>query len=101
MRALARHDGLGVELDTVNRKYLVTKRHHRPVILGLCGQLEIWRQPGPLHHERVIARDGEGTGNARKYAEAVVFNRGRLAVHWHGRSHDRPAERHADRLMAK
>ena len=70
-------------------------RWTRPMIepvLGRGGDAQLWRQARALDDERVIARRGEGVGQAREHARAVVMDR-RRACHASGQARARPSRR--------
>ncbi len=73
---------------------------HDHAILRPGGDLELVRQRGGAHRQRVIAGGVERRGQALERAGAGVVDRPRLAVH-RRHAHDRRAVGDADRLVPK
>ncbi len=76
LRAVARQDRLGVELDALEREAAVTHRHHHPV--GGRGHLEHVGDRGG--GERVVAHRLEGRGDPAEHTDPLVGHAGHLAV---------------------
>src|SRR5581483_1967597 len=101
MHPFARQDRLWMELHAVNWILLVPQRHHRPIVFGLRGNLEVVWKIASLDDERVVARDREGAGDVGEDAPPIMFDGGGLAVHRRGCADDGAAEGHTNRLMTE
>src|SRR5258705_1934210 len=98
--ALAREDGLGVELLALDGMAAMSQANDLPVVRAR-GDLEVGGQARLEHDQRVVARRLEPRRQAPEDAVAVVRDRGGLPVHLPLRSRDRAPEGLADRLMAE
>src|SRR5712691_1449766 len=96
--ALARQDGLRVELDTLHGQMPMAQAHDLAV-LGPRGDLEHGGETLVEHHQRVVARGIEVLLELREDAAAIVMDAGGLAVHLLARPGHGAAERLADGLV--
>ena len=100
---LAAH-GFGMELhalETTMRRELAVANAHDLAVLRPGRHFQSGRQRFALDGERVVARGGEGAGQAAEDARVGVMHRGSLAMHELAGMHDPAAEGGADRLVAE
>src|SRR5712692_3926162 len=96
--ALARQDGLRVELDTLHGQMPMAQAHDLAV-LSSRGDLEDGGETLVEHHQRVVARGIEVLLEPREHPAAIVMDAGGLAVHLLARARDGAPERLADGLV--
>src|SRR5712692_4146118 len=96
--ALARQDGLRVELDALDGEMTMAQAHDLAV-LSSRGDLEDGGETLVEHHQRVVARGIEVLLEPREHPAAIVMDAGGLAVHLLARARDGAPERLADGLV--
>ncbi len=94
------HDGLRVELDTLNWKIPMTQSHDQS-ISRRGRDLQTLRQGFAFHHQRMITRRQETIGQTTKDSPIVMTDFACLPMHEVRGRDDPTAENLANRLVAK